>query len=144
MADLILVNAPSRTLRELYGDPPFIPPPDETIGMSSPICTPSRSDNTVCEWYEEQEARYGKYAALKAKRPKRGWFSGRSEEPEAPAEQEVPAYQPQQLPERKQRYTVQEQLRQQRQIAGGSGVSETATRDGIHWVTIGESKEVRR
>jgi len=141
MSELILVDAPFRTMQALYGNPPFVPPPDETIGMSAPICTPSRSDNTVCEWYAEQEARYGLYAALKAKRPKRNWFGGRKEEP---VEQEAPAYQPKQLTEQPQRYTVQEQLRRQRQIADSNGVSETATSDGIYWFTVSEDSEVSR
>jgi hypothetical protein len=80
MSELILVDAPFRTMQALYGNPPFVPPPDETIGMSAPICTPSRGDNSVREWYAEQEARHGLYAALKAKRPKRNWFGGRTEE----------------------------------------------------------------
>jgi len=64
MADLILVDAPSRTLRELYGEPPS--------GLS-PTCTPRRGEQTVEDWYAEQEERYGLYAELKAKRPKTLW-----------------------------------------------------------------------
>lgn len=132
MAEPFLVNAPSRTLRELYGDPP---------GGLSPTCTPRRGEQTVEDWYIEQEERHGLYAALKAKRPKRNWFGGRKEEP---VEQEAPAYQPEQLTEQPQRYTVQEQLRRQRQIADSSGVSETTTNDGIYWFTVSEDSEVNK
>ena len=132
MAEPFLVNAPSRTLRELYGDPP---------GGLSPTCTPRRGEQTVEDWYIEQEERHGLYAALKAKRPKRNWFGGRKEEP---VEQEEPAYQPKQLTEQPQRYTVQEQLRRQRQIADSSGVSETTTNDGIYWFTVSEDSEVSK
>ena len=132
MAEPILVNTPSRTLRELYGDPP---------GGLSPTCTPRRGEQTVEDWYMEQEERHGLYAALKAKRPKRNWFGGRKEEP---VEQEAPAYQPEQLTEQPQRYTVQEQLRRQRQIADSSGVSETTTNDGIYWFTVSEDSEVNK
>lgn len=132
MAEPFLVNAPSRTLRELYGDPP---------GGLSPTCTPRRGEQTVEDWYIEQEERYGLYAALKAKRPKRNWFGGRKEEA---VEQEALAYQPKQLTEQPQRYTVQEQLRRQRQIADSSGVSETTTSDGIYWFTVSEDSEARR
>lgn len=132
MAEPFLVNAPSRTLRELYGDPP---------GGLSPTCTPRRGEQTVEDWYIEQEERHGLYAALKAKRPKRNWFGGRKEEP---VEQEAPAYQPKQLTEQPQRYTVQEQLRRQRQIADSSGVSETTTNDGIYWFTVSEDSEVNK
>ena len=60
------------------------------------------------------------------------------------AEQEAPAYQPEQLTEQPQRYTVQEQLRRQRQIADSSGVSETTTNDGIYWFTVSEDSEVSK
>lgn len=132
MADLILVDAPSRTLRELYGEPPS--------GLS-PTCTPKRGEQTVEDWYAEQEERYGLYAELKAKRPKRNWF-GRKEEQ---ATQQEPAKQePLQLPARQQpQLSVQQQLRQQRQLADTSGVSETQTEDGIHWVTIEKEKVSR-
>lgn len=132
MAEPFLVNAPSRTLRALYGDPP---------GGLSPTCTPRRGEQTVEDWYIEQEERHGLYAALKAKRPKRNWFGGRKEEL---VEQEVSAYQPKQLTEQPQRYTVQEQLRRQRQIADSSGVSETTTNDGIYWFTVSEDSEVNK
>ena len=132
MTDLILVNAQHRTLQALYGNPP--------AGVV-PTCTPRRGEQTVEDWYIEQEERHGLYAALKAKRPKRNWFGGRKEEA---VEQEALAYQPKQLTEQPQRYTVQEQLRRQRQIADSSGVSETTTSDGIYWFTVSEDSEARR
>ena len=116
----------------LYGNPP--------AGVV-PTCTPGRGAQTVDEWYAEQEEQHGLYAAQKAKRPKRNWFGGRKEEP---VEQEAPAYQPEQLTEQPQRYTVQEQLRRQRQIADSSGVSETTTNDGIYWFTVSEDSEVSK
>lgn len=142
MAKLIIVDAPHRILRELYGAPPFIPHPDGEAGGTTPICTPKRGEQTVDEWYAEQEARHGLYAALKAKRPKRSWWGGQKEEPAEQAEPEVPAYRQRQLPDRQpQRLSVQQRLRQQRQIADRSGVSETRTADGIYWFAI-ESEEV--
>lgn len=142
MAEPILVNAPSRTLRELYG-----PPPPGTIiecmqpmHEGDPTCAPKRgSELTDREWYAEQEAKYGKYAELKAKRPKQSWWGGQKEE--SAQQQESAQAAPSSPGRQPQRLTVQQQLRQQRQIADTSGVPETRTPDGIYWFTI-ESEEV--
>ena len=112
----ILVNAPSRTLRQLYGDPP--------AGLS-PTCTPGRGENTVGEWYAAQEEMYGRYAALKAQRPKSlGWFGRKSE-----AEQET-----QYLEVVDNSQSVQDKLKKMRMLPGGH--TEAQTEDGIHWFTI--------
>ncbi len=58
MSELILVDAPFRTMQALYGNPPFVPPPDETIGMSAPICTPSRSVDVIKSAIVEFYAQY--------------------------------------------------------------------------------------
>ena len=131
MAEPFLVNAPSRTLRELYGD--------HLVDYRQHVHRDEA--NKQLKIGIEQEERHGLYAALKAKRPKRNWFGGRKEEL---VEQEVSAYQPKQLTEQPQRYTVQEQLRRQRQIADSSGVSETTTNDGIYWFTVSEDSEVNK
>ena len=130
MADLILVNADSRCLQALYGLPP--------AGVV-PTCTPKRGEQTTDEWYAEQEARYGLYAAQKARRPKRSWWGGQKEES---AEQEESAQEARQSPDRQpQRLSVQQQLRQQRQNTDTSEVSETRAEEGIYWFTI-KSEEV--
>lgn len=137
----ILVDAPSRTLRALYGDPPpgTIIESMEPTHEGDPTCAPKRGTAlTDLEWYAAQEARYGLYAAQKNSRPKQNWW-GRKEET---AEQQTSAQAAPPSPERQpQRLTVQQQLRQQRQIADTSGVSETRTPEGIYWFTI-ESEEV--
>jgi len=137
-----IVDAPSRLLFEAYGRPPFLPPVDGERESGAPICTPSRdADTSVADWYAGQERIYGKVAAIKAKRPKTGWSWGKKSE--AQEEQAVQKEQEAlQLPARQQpRLTVQEQLRQQRQLADTSGVSETHTKDGLHWVVIEKEKE---
>ena len=132
---LIIVDAKFRSMQALYGDPPFVPYPDGEAGGTTPTCTPKRGEQTVEEWYEEQEARHGKYAEMKASRPKRSWLGGKKEERGEQEALQLPARQQPQL-------TVQDQLRQQRQIADTSGVTETETKDGIFWfVWRGESKD---
>lgn len=132
MAEPILVNTPSRTLRELYGDPP--------PGVV-PNCTPSRGAQTTDEWYAEQERQHGKYAELKAKRPKRNWFGQKEEQ----ATQQEPVQQePLQLPARQQpRLSVQQQIRQRLQLTDNSNATATETEDGIHWVVF-EGEKVSR
>lgn len=131
MEKLIIVDAPSRILRELYGDPPFVPSPDGEAGGTTPICTPKRGEQTVDEWYAEQEARYGLYAAQKARRPKRSRWGGQKEEHAEQAESVQTA--PQSSAQQPQCLSVQQQLRQQRQTADTNG--------GIYWFTI-KSEEV--
>lgn len=145
MAELILMNAQSRTLRALYGDPPASVQHAterhyQACAEGERVCTPSRdSELTPTEsWYAEQESRHGKYAEMNAARPKRSrsWFGGKKEESEEPVQEAL------QLPARQQpQLTVQDQLRQQRQIADTSGVTETETKDGIFWFTVEEEKE---
>ena len=130
-ADLILVNAPSRTLRELYGEPP---------GGLSPTCTPKRGEQTVDDWYAEQEERYGLYAELKARRPKTLWqrVTSREEPEQEPAKQE-----PLQLPARQQpQLSVQQQIRQRLQLTDKSNAIQTETEDGIYWIVLeGENQD---
>lgn len=128
-ADLILVNAPSRTLRELYGEPP---------GGLSPTCTPKRGEQTVDDWYAEQEERYGLYAELKARRPKTLWQRVTSRE-----EQELAKQEPLQLPARQQpQLSVQQQIRQRLQLADKSNAIQTETEDGIYWIVLeGENQD---
>lgn len=132
----ILVDAPSRTMRELYGDPPsglfngYTP--------DDPTCAPNRGSQLTGiqagrEWYAEQEAIHGRYAALKSQRPKSsGWFGRKSE-----LEQET------QLVVVDNPQSVQDKLRKMRMLPGGN--TETTTQDGYYWFTIKEEEsEVSR
>lgn len=129
-----LINAESRCLVAAYGLPPFVSQPSEEIGMNTPICTPSREDTTVADWYAEQERVHGKIAEAKAKRPKTGWSWGKKSE--AQEEQESL-----QLPARQQpQLTVQQQLRQRLQLTDNSNATPTETENGILWFTIEKEK----
>ncbi len=144
MADLILVNAPSRTLRELYGEPP---------GGLSPTCTPKRGEQTVEDWYAEQEERYGLYAELKAKRPKTLWqrVTSREEpEPVEPAQQEQEQEQERRQPARRQparqqpELSVQQKLRQQRQSTDKGSATPSETENGIFWFAFNREKREKQ